>query len=106
MVTVTTYAELQAAVLRDEPQIRLEANAKQYYERKTGDLIGGGAIGAVPGFFVGGPIGAAVGAAIGAKLGTSNLFGSDTSERDVARFLLRYYRKSSSGVTYIELTHR
>lgn len=106
MVTVTTYAELQAAVLRDEPQIRLEANAKQYYERKTGDLIGGGAIGALPGFLVGGPIGAAVGAAIGAAVGTSNLTGGDSSERDVAKFLLRYYRKSSSGVTFIELTHR
>ena len=47
MVTVTTYAELQAAVMRDEPVIRLEAHAKQYYERKSSDVLGGGVVGAV-----------------------------------------------------------
>ena len=46
MVTVTTYAELQAAVMRDEPVIRLEAHAKQYYERKSSDVLGGGVVGA------------------------------------------------------------
>lgn len=105
MVTVTTYAELQAAVLRDEPCIRLEAHAKQYYERKTNDLVGGGIIGALPGLLVAGPLGAAVGAVVGAAVGNAAKNG-DPSEQDIARFLLRYYRKSSTGVTYLELTHR
>ena len=105
MVTVTTYADLKAAVLRDEPQIRLEANAKQYYERKVGDLVGGGAVGALPGFLVAGPLGAAVGAVVGAAVSTASLT-SDTTDNDVAKFLMRYYRRSSKGVTYIELTHR
>lgn len=105
MVTVTTYAELEAAVLRDEPQIRLEAHAKQYYEKKVGDLIGGGVVGALPGLLVAGPIGAAIGAVVGAAIGNGALNG-DPSERDIAKFLARYYRKSSSGVNFIELTHR
>ena len=105
MVTVTTYPELQAAVMRDEPTIRLEAHAKQYYERKSNDLLSSGVIGALPGFLVAGPLGAAVGAVIGAKVGNA-VSNTDPSEQDIARFLLRYYRKSSSGVTFIELTHR
>ena len=105
MVTVTTFAELQNAVLRDEPQIRLEQPAKQYYERKVGDVIGGGVVGALPGLLVAGPIGAAVGAVVGAAVGNGALR-SDASERDIAKFLVRYYRKSSSGINFIELTHR
>jgi len=31
---------------------------------------------------------------------------SQASQRDIAKFLMLYYRKSSAGVTYIELTHR
>lgn len=105
MVTVTTYAELQAAVMRDEAVIRLEAHAKQYYERKSGDILSGGVIGALPGFLVAGPIGAAIGAVVGAKVSNS-VSNGDPSEQDIAKFLLRYYRKSSSGINYIELTHR
>ena len=105
MVTVNTYAELEAAVLRDEPMLRLEGAAKQYYEKKTGDTFGGGLVGAVPGLLIAGPIGAAVGAVLGASIGSSASAGN-VSQKDIARFLLRYYRKSSSGVTYIELTHR
>lgn len=105
MVTVTTYAELEAAVLRDEPQLRLESYAKQFYEKKAGDMIGGGVVGALPGLLVAGPLGAAVGAVIGAAAGNSGLT-DDSSQRDIARFLMRYYRKSSTGINYIELTHR
>ena len=105
MVTVTTYAELQAAVMRDEPVIRLEAHAKQYYERKSSDVFGGGVVGAVPGLLIAGPLGAAVGAVVGAAVGNAMKNG-DPSEQDIAKFLLRYYRKSSSGINYIELTHR
>lgn len=105
MVTVSTYAELSAAVLRDAPMIRLEGAAKQYYEQKAGDAVGGGLFGALPGLLIAGPIGAVAGAAIGAAIGTSAASG-DASQRDISKFLLRYYRKSSSGVTYIELTHR
>ena len=105
MVTVTTYAELQSAVMRDEPCIRLEAHAKQYYERKSNDLLSGGVVGALPGFLVAGPLGAAVGAVIGAAV-SNGAANSNPSEQDITRFLLRYYRKSSSGVTFIELTHR
>ena len=49
MITVSTYSELEAAVLRDETVIRLEGGAKQFYEKKTGDVIGGGVVGALPG---------------------------------------------------------
>ena len=104
MVTVSTYSELEAAVLRDETVIRLEGGAKQFYEKKTGDAIGGGVIGALPGFLVGGPLGALVGGVVGAAVNSSA--NSQTSQRDIAKFLMLYYRKSSSGVTYIELTHR
>ena len=105
MVTVSTYAELQQAVMRDEPCIRLEAHAKQYYERKVNDLLGGGVVGALPGLMVAGPLGAAVGALVGATVGNA-LTNRESSEQDVAKFLVRYYRKSSTGVTFIELTHR
>ena len=104
MVTVKTYAELEAAVLCDEPQIRLEENAKQYYERKVGDLVSGGVIGALPGLLVAGPLGAVIGAAAGAIIGNS--VNSGEQERDIAKFLARYYRKTTSGVTFIELQHR
>ena len=67
--------------------------------------FGGGIIGALPGLLVAGPLGAAVGAVVGAAVGNAAKNG-DPSEQDIARFLLRYYRKSSTGVTYIELTHR
>ncbi len=105
MVTVTTYAELAAAVLRDEPEIRLEAYAKQYYEKKAGDMIGGGLVGALPGLMVGGPIGAAVGAVVGATVGNA-VTNRDRQEQDIAKFLVRYYRKRSTGITYIEIVHR
>lgn len=105
MVTVSTYAELSAAVLRDEPMLRLEGAAKQYYEKKVGDAFGGGLVGALPGLLIAGPLGAVAGAALGASVGTSAAAG-DTAQKELAKFLLRYYRKSSTGVTYIELTHR
>ncbi len=105
MVTVTTYAELREAVLRDETCIHLESYAKQYYERKTADMIGGGVIGALPGLLVAGPIGAAIGAFAGAAIGNAAK-NNEASEQDIIRFLIRYYRKSSSGVNFIELTHR
>lgn len=104
MITVSTYSELEAAVLRDETVIRLEGGAKQFYERKAGDAIGGGVIGALPGLLIAGPIGAAVGAVVGAAVSSS--LNKQVSEHDLAKFLLLYYRKSSTGVTYIELTHR
>lgn len=104
MVTVNTYSELEAAVLRDETVIRLEGGAKQFYERKTGDALGGGLIGALPGLLLGGPIGAVVGGVVGAAVSSSA--NSQASQRDIAKFLMLYYRKSSAGVTYIELTHR
>jgi hypothetical protein len=85
--------------------IRLEAHAKQYYARKSGDVLGGGEVGALPGLLIAGPVGAAIGAVVGATVGNA-LKNGDPSEQDVARFLLRYYRKSSSGIKYIELTHR
>lgn len=105
MITVKTFAELQQAVMRDEPQIRLEEHAKHYYEKKVGDLLGGGLVGALPGLLVAGPIGAAVGAVVGSAVGTGGL-NADSSEREIAKFLIRYYRKSSSGINFIELTHR
>ena len=104
MVTVSTYSELEAAVLRDETVIRLEGGAKQFYERKTGDALGGGLIGALPGLLVAGPLGAVVGGVVGAAVGGAS--SSQTSQRDITKFLMLYYRKSSAGVTYIELTHR
>ena len=104
MITVSTYSELEAAVLRDETVIRLEGGAKQFYEKKTGDVIGGGVIGALPGLLIAGPLGAAVGAVVGAAVSSSA--NSQVSQRDIAKFLMLYYRKSSAGVTYIELTHR
>ena len=103
MITVSSYAELQAAILRDEPVIRLEGGAKQFYERKTGDTLGGGVLGALPGFLIAGPLGAAVGAVVGAAVGAGS---APTTERDVAKFMMLYYRKSSCGVTYVELTHK
>ena len=105
MLTVTTYAELADAVRRDETMLRLESEAKDFYEKKTGDLLGGGLIGALPGLMLAGPVGALLGAAVGAAVSSSS-GSADMSERDIARFLIRYYRKSGSGVTYIELIHR
>ena len=104
MITVSTYSELEAAVLRDETVIRLEGGAKLFYEKKTGDVIGGGVVGALPGLLIAGPLGAAVGAVVGAAVSSSA--NSQVSQRDIAKFLMLYYRKSSAGVTYIELTHR
>lgn len=101
MVTVTTYEELAAAVRRDEPTIRLEGEAKYYYEKNVGNALGGGALGAIPGLMVLGPIGAIAGAAVGAAIGTAQ--GRD---KDIQRFLLIYYRCNSKGVTFIELSHR
>ncbi len=101
MVTVTTYEELAAAVRRDEPTIRLEGEAKYYYERNISNALGGGAIGALAGLMAFSPVGALAGAAIGAAIGTAQ--GRD---KDVQRFLLIYYRSNSKGVTFIELSHR
>lgn len=101
MVTVTTFAELAEAVRRDEISIRLEGEAKYYYEKNVGNAVGGGLVGALPGLLFFGPIGAIAGAAIGAAVGTSQ-----SGDTDIQRFLLTYYRRSSSGVTFIELTHR
>lgn len=106
MVTVTTFSELADAVRRDETVLRLEGEAKTFYERRTGDTIGGGVIGAVPGLLFGGPIGAVIGAAVGAAVGASQGGTVRYSERDIQRYLLFYYRRTSTGVSYIELTHR
>ena len=35
MLTVTTYAELADAVRRDETMLRLESEAKYFYEKKS-----------------------------------------------------------------------
>jgi len=105
MVTVKTYKELAEAVRRDETVIRLEEGAKYFYESKVGDALGGGVIGAIPGLLVAGPLGAIAGGLIGASV-TNSVTTADNSQRDIARFLLRYYRKSSTGITYIELVHR
>ncbi len=101
MITVSTYEELAAAVRRDETTIRLEGEAKYYYEKNIGNAVGGGVIGALPGLLVFGPVGAIAGAAIGAAVGTAQ-----SQDKDIQRFLLLYYRRSSTGVTFIELTHR
>ncbi|HBI85216.1 MAG TPA: hypothetical protein DDX71_02850 [Ruminococcus sp.] len=106
MLTVSTYAELEQAVRRDETYLRLEGEAKHFYEKQTGNTIGGGIVGALPGFLVGGPVGAVIGAAVGAAIGSSDAGRSGMGQRDLQRFLLMYYRRSGSGVTYIELTHR
>ena len=45
-----------------------------------------------------------VGGVVGAAVSSSA--NSQASQRDIAKFLMLYYRKSSAGVTYIELTHR
>ena len=103
MLTVMTIEELEAAVRRDETMLHLEGEAKYFYEKKVGEAFGGGVVGALPGLLVAGPLGAVVGGVIGAAVSTSS---TRTSESDLARFLIRYYRKSSSGVSYIELTHR
>lgn len=100
-MTVTTYEELAAAVRRDEVSIRLEGEAKYYYEKNVSNAVGGGLIGALPGLLFLGPLGAVAGAVAGAAIGTSQ-----SGDADIQRFLLTYYRRSSSGVTYIELTHR
>ncbi|MBR5370943.1 MAG: hypothetical protein IK130_01875 [Oscillospiraceae bacterium] len=100
MVTVTTFEELAAAVRRDEVCIHLEGEAKYYYEKNVSNAIGGGLIGALPGLCLLGPLGAVAGAVIGATVA------SQSGDADIQRFLLTYYRRSSSGVTYIELTHR
>lgn len=105
MITVKTYEELAEAVRRDETIIRLEEGAKYFYERKVGDAFGGGVAGAIPGLLIGGPLGAVAGGLIGASVSNS-LSTQDYNERDIAHFLLRYYRKRSTGVTYIELIHR
>ena len=105
MTVVTTYQELADAVRRDETIIRLEGEAKYFYEKKLGDAVGGGVLGAIPGLMFGGPLGAVFGAAVGATV-SHQLNASDYNQRDIARFLICYYRKSSTGVTYIELTHR
>lgn len=101
MVTVTTFQDLAAAVRRDELSIRLEGEAKYYYEKNVSDAVGGGVIGALPGLMLFGPLGAVAGALIGAAVSTSQ-----AGDKDIPRFLLTYYRRSSSGVTFIELTHR
>ena len=106
MVTVTTFSELADAVRSDEAVIRMEGEAKSFYEKRTNDTLGGGVVGAVPGLLLGGPIGAIVGAAVGAAIGASQGGTVRYSERDIQRFLMLYYRRTSSGVTYIEVTHR
>ena len=105
MITVKTYEELAEAVKRDETVIRLEEGAKFFYERKLGDALSGGVGGAIPGLLVGGPLGAIAGGLIGASV-SSSVSTPDYSERDIARFLIRYYRKRSTGVTYSEIVHR
>ena len=96
MVTVRTYAEVM---------LHLEGEAKYFYEKNVGDTLGGGLVGAVPGLLLGGPVGAVLGGVIGAAV-SGNVNRPDPYERDIARFLLRYYRKTSTGLTFIELTHR
>lgn len=105
MLTVTTVAELAEAVRRDETMLHLVGEAKYFYEKKTGEALSGGVIGALPGLLVAGPLGALVGGVVGAAVSTSNIRSSD-ADSELARFLIRYYRKSSTGVSYIELTHR
>ena len=105
MIVVTTFEELAAAVRRDEAVIHLEGAAKDYYEKRVSNAVGGVLVGAVPGFLFGGPVGAIAGAAIGAAV-TGTLSERPAFEREIAGFLLRFYRRTSSGVTYIELTHR
>lgn len=103
MLTVSTYEELASAVRNDEPFLHLEGQAKYFYEKKCGETLGGGLLGAVPGLLVAGPVGALIGAGIGAVIGSSS---RQPGEQDIARFLALYYRRSSTGVTYIELSHR
>ena len=72
MVTVRTYTELAEAVRRDEVMLRLEAEAKYFYEQNVGDAIGGGVVGALPGLLLGGPAGglaAGIGSALYDALG-------------------------------------
>ncbi|MBQ3939785.1 MAG: hypothetical protein II723_01620 [Oscillospiraceae bacterium] len=104
MVTVRSYSELAAAVRRDEVMLHLEGEAKYFYEKYVGDTLGGGLVGAVPGLLLGGPVGAVLGGVLGAAV--SGNVNTDYSEREIARFLLRYYRKTSTGITFVELTHR
>ena len=105
MVTVRTYTELAEAVRRDEVMLRLEAEAKYFYEQNVGDAIGGGVVGALPGLLLGGTVGAVLGGVIGATV-SGNVSRPDPYQREIARFLLRYYRKTGTGITFVELTHR
>ncbi|MBQ5334812.1 MAG: hypothetical protein J6Z45_02570 [Oscillospiraceae bacterium] len=105
MVTVRTCQELADAVRRDEVMLHLEGEAKYFYEKNVGDTIGGGVVGAVPGLLLGGPVGAVLGGVIGAAV-SGSVNSQNGSDREIARFLMRYYRKTSTGLTFIELTHR
>ena len=104
MLTVSTYEELASAVRNDEPFLHLEGQAKYFYEKKCGETLGGGLLGVLPGMvLLGGIPGAVIGAGIGALIASSS---RQPGEQDIARFLALYYRRSSTGVTYIELSHR
>lgn len=124
MYKVSTLSELNSAVNRDEPEIKIVGDALTEYRNFSPENIAGGAAGAgiaagaplaVGGAIAAGPIGLVaglgVGAIAGAIAGHSEKKSKDKelskkSCDDLRWKISNYYRKTGFGNSYVILKHK